>query len=97
MNRRTVIIAVVAGLAVVVLAGVALWAWSVVRPRTADELFEGIAEPVRKEAVAAGLEVSAGNQNFRSALRRLREDGTIVETPEGFILADRMTPTAEAA
>ena len=42
MTRRTAVIAVVAGLAVVVLAGVALWAWSVVRPRTADELFDGI-------------------------------------------------------
>jgi hypothetical protein len=42
LNRRTAVIAVVAGLAVIVLAGVALWAWSVIRPRSADELFDGI-------------------------------------------------------
>ena len=42
MNRRTAVIALVAGLAVVVLAGVALWAWSVLRPPTADELIEGV-------------------------------------------------------
>jgi hypothetical protein len=42
VNRRTVVIALVAGLAVVVLAGVALWAWSVLRPRTADELIDGV-------------------------------------------------------
>jgi hypothetical protein len=42
VNRRIVLIAVVAGLAVVVLAGVALWAWSAVRPATADELLDGI-------------------------------------------------------
>ena len=43
MNRRTAVIALVAGLAVVVLAGVALWAWSVLRPPTADELIDGVA------------------------------------------------------
>ena len=42
MNRRTVLIAIAAGLAVVALAGVALWAWSALRPATADELFDGI-------------------------------------------------------
>ena len=42
VNRRTAVIALVAGLAVVVLAGVALWAWSVLRPPTADELIEGV-------------------------------------------------------
>jgi hypothetical protein len=42
MNRRTAVIAVAAGLAVVVLAGVTIWAWSALRPRTADELFDGI-------------------------------------------------------
>jgi len=42
VNRRTAVIALVAGLAVVVLAGVALWAWSVLRPRTADELIDGV-------------------------------------------------------
>ena len=42
VNRRTVLTAVVAGLAVLVLAGVALWGWSVLRPATAEELFDGI-------------------------------------------------------
>ena len=42
VNRRTVLIAVVAGLAVLALAGVALWAWSALRPATADELFDRI-------------------------------------------------------
>ena len=42
VNRRTALLAVSAGLAVVVLAGVAMWAWSMLRPRTADELFAGI-------------------------------------------------------
>jgi hypothetical protein len=42
VNRRMDLIAVVAGLAVVALAGVALWAWSALRPATADELFDGI-------------------------------------------------------
>jgi len=42
VNRRTAVIALVAGLAVVVLAGVGLWAWSVLRPPTADELIEGV-------------------------------------------------------
>jgi hypothetical protein len=42
VNRRIVLIAVVAGLAVVALAGVALWAWSTLRPATADEPFAGI-------------------------------------------------------
>ena len=42
MNRRTAVLGIAAGLAVVVLAGVTLWAWSALRPPTADELFEGI-------------------------------------------------------
>ena len=42
MNRRVVVLAVSAGLAVVVLAGVAMWAWSALRPATADELIDGI-------------------------------------------------------
>ena len=42
LNRRTAVIAVTAGLAVVALAGVALWAWSALRPATADELIDGI-------------------------------------------------------
>ena len=42
VSRRTVVIAVVAGLAVIALAGVALWAWSALRPATAEELFRGI-------------------------------------------------------
>ena len=42
VNRRTALIAVVAGLAVIALAGVALWGWSAIRPATADELFGGI-------------------------------------------------------
>ena len=42
MNRRTALLAVVAGVAVVALAGAALWAWSALRPATADELFAGI-------------------------------------------------------
>jgi hypothetical protein len=42
VNRRTVLIALVAGLAVLALAGVALWAWSAFRPATADELLDGI-------------------------------------------------------
>jgi hypothetical protein len=42
MNRRTALLAVVAGVAVVALAGAALWAWSAIRPATVDELFAGI-------------------------------------------------------
>ena len=42
MNRRTAVIAIAAGLAVVVLAGVALWAWTALRPATAAELIDGI-------------------------------------------------------
>jgi len=42
VNRRTVLTAVVAGLAVLVLAAVALWGWSALRPATVDELFGGI-------------------------------------------------------
>ena len=42
MNRRTVLIALAAGLAVVALAGVTLWAWSALRPATGGELFDGI-------------------------------------------------------
>jgi hypothetical protein len=42
LNRRTALLAVVAGVAVVALAGAALWAWSALRPATADELFAGI-------------------------------------------------------
>lgn len=42
VSRRSVLIAIVAGLAVIVLAGVALWGWSALRPASADELFGGI-------------------------------------------------------
>jgi hypothetical protein len=42
MNRRIALLAIVAGLAVVALAGSAMWAWSALRPATADELFQGI-------------------------------------------------------
>lgn len=42
MNRRTAVIALAAGLAVVVLAGVTLWAWTALRPATAAELIDGI-------------------------------------------------------
>jgi hypothetical protein len=42
MTRRTTLVAIAAGLAVVVLAGVALWFWTALRPATADELFDGI-------------------------------------------------------
>ena len=42
VNRRAAAIAAVAGVAVVALAGIALWGWSALRPVTADELFRGI-------------------------------------------------------
>jgi hypothetical protein len=42
LNRRTAVIALAAGLAVVVLAGVTLWAWTALRPATAAELIDGI-------------------------------------------------------
>jgi hypothetical protein len=42
MNRRIALLAIVAALAVVGLAGSAMWAWSALRPATADELFQGI-------------------------------------------------------
>jgi hypothetical protein len=42
MNRRIALLAIVAALAVVGLAGSAMWAWSALRPPTADELFQGI-------------------------------------------------------
>lgn len=42
VNRRVVVLAVLAGVAALVLAGVALWGWSALRPATADELFGSI-------------------------------------------------------
>ena len=54
MNRRTALIGVVSGIAVLALAGVTLWAWSALRPASADELFGGI------EVTAAVDESSLG-------------------------------------
>jgi hypothetical protein len=54
MNRRTVLLAIAAGLAVVALAGVALWAWSALRPGTADELFDGIEVTANADESALG-------------------------------------------
>jgi len=51
-----------AGLVVVVLAGIALWAWSVARPRTADELFAEIS--VHADVTDSTLEATQAIADF---------------------------------
>ena len=58
MNRRTAVLAIATGLVVVVLAGVALWAWTALRPRTEQD---------RIAAAAASFEQIAATVTVRES------------------------------
>jgi len=94
MNRRTVVLAIAAGLAVVVLAGVTLWAWSALRPRTADELFEGIEATVTVRSSSLGASQAIADFGIEEGIRmvpvRIVEDLALdvrLQTPRDVTLA----------
>jgi hypothetical protein len=94
MNRRTAVIAVAAGLAVVVLAGLTFWAWSELRPRTADELFEGIEATVTVGNSSLGATQAVADFGLEEGIRmvpvRIVEDLALevrLETPRDVVLA----------
>jgi hypothetical protein len=94
VNRRTAVLAVSAGLAVVVLAGVALWAWSALRPATADELFGGITVTASVEGSSLGATQAIADFGLEEGIRmvpvRIVEDLALVvrlETPRDVVLA----------
>ena len=95
MNRRTAVIAIAAGLAVVALAGVALWAWSALRPpATADELIAGIAVTATVDESSLGATQAIADFGLEEGIRmvpvRIVEDMALevrLETPRDVTLA----------
>ena len=94
MNRRTAVVAVAAGLAVVVLAGVALWAWTALRPATADELFDGITVTATVDESSLGATQAIADFGLDEGIRmvpvRIVEDLALevrLETPRDVTLA----------
>ena len=94
MNRRTAVVAVAAGLAVVVLAGVALWAWTALRPATADELFDGITVTATVDESSLGATQAIADFGLEEGIRmvpvRIVEDLALevrLETPRDVTLA----------
>ena len=94
MNRRTAVIAIAAGLAVVVLAGVALWAWSALRPATAGELIDGITvtASVDESSLAATQAIAdfGLEEGIRMVPVRIVEDLALevrLATPKDVVLA----------
>ena len=94
MNRRTAVLGIAAGLAVVVLAGVTLWAWSALRPRTADELFEGIEATVTVGNSSLGASQAIADFGIEEGIRmvpvRIVEDLALevrLQTPRDVTLA----------
>ena len=94
MNRRMVVLAVSAGLAVVALAGVALWAWSALRPATADELIDNITVTASVDASSLGATQAIADFGLEEGIRmvpvRIVEDLALevrLETPRDVTLA----------
>jgi hypothetical protein len=94
VNRRTAVIAIAAGLAVVVLAGVALWAWSALRPATADELIDGITVTASVDESSLGATQAIADFGLEEGIRmvpvRIVEDLALevrLETPRDVVLA----------
>ena len=85
---------IAAGLAVVVLAGVALWAWSALRPATADELIDGITVTANVEGSSLGATQAIADFGLEEGIRmvpvRIVEDLALevrLETPRDVVLA----------
>jgi len=94
MNRRMVVLAVSAGLAVVALAGVALWAWSALRPATADELIDNITVTASVDGSSLGATQAIADFGLEEGIRmvpvRIVEDLALevrLETPRDVTLA----------
>ena len=94
MNRRVAVLAVGAGLAVVALAGVALWALSAVRPATADELVDGITVSASVNGSSLGATQAIADFGLEEGIRmvpvRIVEDLALevrLETPRDVTLA----------
>ena len=94
LNRRTAITAVVAGLAVVALAGVALWAWSALRPATPDELIDGITVTSSLDESSLGATQAIADFGLEEGIKmvpvRIVEDLGLevrLETPRDITLA----------
>ena len=94
MNRRTAVVAIAAGLAVVVLAGVALWAWTTLRPATADEQFDGITVTAVVDESSLGATQAIADFGLEEGIRmvpvRIVEDLALevrLETPTDVTLA----------
>lgn len=94
MSRRVVVLAVSAGLAVVALAGVALWAWSAPRPATADELVAGISVTATVDESSLGATQAIADFGLEEGIRmvpvRIVEDLALevrLETPRDVTLA----------
>jgi hypothetical protein len=94
VTRRTAVLAVSAGLAVVVLAGVALWAWSALRPATADELIGGIPVTASVDGSSLGATQAIADFGLEEGVRmvpvRIVEDLALevrLETPRDVVLA----------
>jgi hypothetical protein len=102
LNRRTAVVAIAAGLAVVVLAGAALWAWSALRPRspdeqaaTARELFDRIEARVTIQDSSLGATQAIADFGLEEGVRmvpvRIVEDLVLevrLETQTDVTLAD---------
>ena len=94
MNRRTAVLGVGAGLAVVALAGVALWAWSALRPPTADELIGGITVTTSVDGSSLGATQAIADFGLEEGIRmvpvRIVEDMALevqLQTPRDVTLA----------
>jgi hypothetical protein len=69
VNRRTAVIAIAAGLAVVALAGVALWARTPQRPATADELLAGITATATVDESSLGATQAIADFGLEEGIR----------------------------
>jgi hypothetical protein len=94
VNRRVVVLAVSAGLAVVMLAGGALWAWTALRPASADELIGGITVTASVDRSSLGATQAIADFGLEEGIRmvpvRIVEDLALevrLETPRDVKLA----------